>query len=166
MSNNGNQPWILIVATDVDTYLAGPYAAALSNAALAAGQPDPFTAVMTDVVTEIRSAIRGGCLKNQTPIVVSQTPLSIPPDLKRHAMALIIEALAGRLAKAGVKLGKEAIKEAGDNARRYIERIQEGKATVTAPPDPMAPDDQEKGGPTQVVRGDRRLFSRRTLRGL
>jgi hypothetical protein len=157
---------VTIAVLDVDGYLAGPYVSALQTAALQAGQPDPFTTHMTDVVNLIRSAVRGGCIRNHTPVVVSMTPLSVPPELRGHALALIVESMQGRLARAGVTLGLEEIKASADRARKYIERIQDGLALVTTPPDPLTPDDQQRGGPIQIVRREKRLYTRRQTRGL
>jgi hypothetical protein len=159
-------PWITIAESDLATYVVGLYGTAMTGAALASGQGDTFTPVMTDVVNEIRSAIRGGCVKNVTPIVVSLTPLSIPPELKRHAMSLIIEGLADRLARAGIKLGKDAIEKTADRARAFIDLIRKGEQTVTMPPDPEQPDDQQRSAPSTVVHASRRRYTGRKLRGL
>lgn len=163
MSNNGNEPWIVPQEADLNDYLVSPQVTALATAALAPGQADPWTNIMKDVVNEIRSAIRGGCIKNVTPILVSQTPLSIPPDLKRTALVLIAERYQMRIPSLALT---EDQKDAAKIARRLIERIQMGLATVTAPPDPMTPDDQQRGGSTTVVRANRRRFTRRSMEGL
>ena len=162
----GNTNWVTPTVSDLNDYLAGPYATAVQNAALAAGQANPFADIMTNVVLKIRTAIRGGSVKNVNAIQVSLTPNTIPPDMLDDAMALIVERMQGRLRNAGIKLGAEAIEKAADVARRNIERVQAGIATVTMPTDPLVPDDQERGGATQIVRANRRLFNRRTLRGL
>ena len=161
--SNPSQPWITLQSTDLNDYLVGAQATAIRTAALASGQSDTWTNVMTDVVNEIRSAIRGGCVKNLSPILVSATPLTVPPDLKRTALVMIRHALQGRIPQ--LKLTDGQNKEM-DNAMRLIERIQTGVATVTAPPDPLTPDDQQRGAPSMVIHADRRLASRRKLRGL
>jgi hypothetical protein len=153
-----SEPWITLAESDLNDYLVAPQAAALTSAALAAGQADPWTNIMTDVVNEIRSAIRGNPRN-----LVSMTALSIPPDLKRTAMALIVERIQGRIPQ--VQLTEDQ-RKAADIARHVIERIQDGKVVITMPPDPLVPDDQQRGAPVAVVHADRRLFSRRKLRGL
>jgi hypothetical protein len=154
-----SEPWITLQATDLNDYLVGTQATAVTSVSLAAGQANTWTNVMTDVVNEIRSAIRGS-LRNQ----VSMTPLSIPPDLKRTALVLIRSALAGRIGIA-IELTESQLAEAA-TARRLIERIQENKVVITAPPDPLVPDDQQRGTPVTVVRHTRREFTGRRLRGL
>jgi len=153
------EPWITLQATDLNDYLVGSQAAAVRSSALAAGQADTWTNVMTDVVNEIRSAIRGS-LRNQ----VSMTPLSIPPDLKRAALVLIRSALAGRIGIA-IELTQTQLDEA-KVAARLIERIQENKVVITAPPDPLIPDDQQRGTPATVIRHERRRYTGRSMRGL
>ena len=153
-----SEPWITLEPTDLNDYLVGPQAAAVRTAALATGQSDTWTNVMTDVVNEIRSAIRGN-IRN----LVSATPLSIPSDLKRTALVMIRNALQGRVPQ--LKLTDDQ-KDEMKAALRLIERIQAGNVVITAPPDPLVPDDQQRGAPVAIVHADHRNFSRRKLRGL
>jgi hypothetical protein len=154
-----SEPWITLQATDLNDYLVGSQATAVRSAALAPGQADTWQNVMTDVVNEIRSAIRGS-VRNQ----VSATPLSLPPDLKRTALVLIRSAISGRIG-IGLELTEKQVDEE-KVARRLIERIQDNKVVITAPPDPLIPDDQQRGTPVAVVSHTRRQFTGRRLRGL
>jgi hypothetical protein len=153
-----SEPWIVIQETDLNDYLVGAQATALKTAALAAGQENTWTTIMTDVVNRIRSEMRSSPRN-----VVSETPLTIPPDLKSTAMVLIVEALQRRIPS--LKLS-ESQKDAADQARDYLKRIARGEVVITAPPDPLTPDDQQRGTPAVVVRADRKIATGRNLRGL
>jgi hypothetical protein len=153
-----SEPWITLQATDLNDYLVGAQATAMRTAALAPGQADTFTAVMTDVVNRVRSEIRSN-IRN----LVSQTPLSIPPDLKSPTMALLVEAISLRIPQ--LKLSDDQ-KKAADNARSYLVRVARGEVVITMPPDPMVPDDQERGAPITVIHADRRRYTHRQMRGL
>lgn len=153
-----SQPWITLQPTDLNDYLVAAQATAVSTAALAPGQADTWTNVMTDVVNRVRSEMRSSSRN-----VVSETPLTIPPDLKSTAMALIVEAMQRRIPQ--LKLSEDQ-KDAADQARDYLKRIARGEVVITAPPDPLIPDDQERGAPVTVVSRRRRPFSSERLRGL
>jgi hypothetical protein len=156
-------PWITLQATDLNDYLVGAQATAVRTAALAPGQADTWTNVSTDVLNEIRGAIRGGSVKNRVPIVVSMTPLSIPPELKRTALVMIRNAMQGRIPS--LKLTDDQ-KDEYKRALRLVERIQEGDATVAMPPDPLQPDTQQHGAPAQIIHSDHRQYKRKDLRWL
>ena len=80
--------WITISLTDLNDYLVGAQVNALNSSALASGQSDRFTRVMTDMVNRIRTKIEG-CPRN----FISATALTVPPELKWVACYLIIEAM-------------------------------------------------------------------------
>ncbi|MCE0484231.1 MAG: hypothetical protein LV479_08345 [Methylacidiphilales bacterium] len=153
-----SEPWITLQSSDLNDYLVGPQASAVRTAALAAGQGDTWANVSTSIITFIRSKIRAS-LRNQ----VSATPNTIPPDLKDTAMALIVERLQTRIPQ--LKLSDDQVRNA-NNARKYLDQIANNEAVITAPPDPLIPDDQQRGTPITVVRSNPRELSRRTLRGL
>jgi len=60
----------------------------------------------------------------------------------------------------------EAINRAADKARAYLKLVAEGKVVITAPTDPLIPDDQQRGGAITVVRSNRRRYTRQQLGGL
>jgi len=158
-----SEPWITLQLADLNDYLVGAQASAVTTAALASGQSNTWTNIMTDVVNEIRSAIRGGCLKNLSPVVVSQTPLSIPPDLKSAAMWRIVITLQRRIPQ--LKLTQDQ-KDAAKEALDKINDVRDGKVVITMPPDPLCPDDQQRAAPVTVVHADRKRATARDLRGL
>ena len=150
--------WITLSLADLNDYLAGAQVNALNTAALAAGQTDRFTNLMTDMVNRIRVKIEG-CPRNR----VSATPLTIPPELKWVACYLIIEAMQAGVP--GLKLTDDQ-RDQIIRATDQLNRIADCKETVTLPPDPMNPPDVQRGGSTQLVTRTRRLASRRQTRNL
>lgn len=126
--------WIQLTTDDVEDYLVGAQVNAIRNAALAAGQDDPLAEAITDISAEIRNHIRG-CASN----VLSATAGTIPPELRRHAVALVIEASQPRLR---LKLSEDQT-NAADNARRLLRDISACKYPVAEPDDPEStPGDQ------------------------
>lgn len=153
-----SEPWITLQASDLNDYLVGPQATAVRTVALAAGQSDTWTTVMTDIVNRIRSEMRSS-QRN----IVSETPLTIPPDLKSTAMVLIVESLQRRIPQLVLS---DDQKDAANQARDYLKRIARGEVVITAPPDPLEPDDQQRGTPAVVVSHTPRRFTGRSMRGL
>jgi hypothetical protein len=140
-------PWITLTVTDIDDYLVGALNSALRTAALSAGQDDPLAEIVTDISAEIRNYIRG-CSTN----VLSATAGTIPPELKRHACALVIEAAQPRLK---LKLSEDQ-KTAAENARRLLDKIAACNYPVTDPTDPEStPNDQGASTPKPSISQNR-----------
>jgi hypothetical protein len=150
--------WLTLSLADLNDYLVGAQVNALNSAALAAGQTDRFTRVMTDMVNRIRVKIEG-CPRNR----VSATPLTIPPELKWVACYLIIEAMQAGVP--GLKLTDDQ-RNLITRAAEQLTRIADGKETVSLPPDPQNPPDVQRGGSTELVTSTRRVASRRQTRDL
>lgn len=132
--------WIIVSAGDLEDYLVAAQLSALRSAALGDSQGDPFDKVMPDVAAEIRRMVES-CSRN----VLSATANAIPPELKKAACYLIIEALQVRIPS--LKLSgdqKEQIKKAEEK----LVRIAECKEVVTTPLDPEAHQAQQSGGIT------------------
>ncbi|MGZ0657094.1 hypothetical protein ACWPKS_15935 [Coraliomargarita sp. W4R72] len=151
-----SKAWITIVPEDLDTYLVAGKVSALQTAALRTGGTDPVEIAIGEVVAEIRNNIRA-CSSN----VLSQAEGTIPPELKRHACALIIEAASGRI----LKLSEDQ-KTAAENARKLMLRVASCSYPVTDPTDPETqPDDQGTTSRLQVY-APRKPLSRADLNGL
>lgn len=148
--------WINLVATDLEDYLVAAQVSAMRTAALGDSQGDPFDKVMPDVVRDMRRKIES-CPRN----VLSATADSIPPELKKAACYLIIEALEGRLK---LKVTEDQRKQI-DKAEKQMERIADCKEVVTAPLDPEEHQGQQSGGVT-VVNSTCREASRERLNGI
>jgi len=109
--------WLTISLTDLNDYLVGAQVTALNSSALAPGQTDRFTKVMTDMVNRIRAKIEG-CPRNH----ISATPLTVPPELKWAACYLIIEAMQAGVP--GLKLTddqRNQIVKAGEQLTRIAD---------------------------------------------
>lgn len=150
--------WITLSLADLNNYLVGAQVTALNTSALAAGQTDRFTSVMTDMVNRIRLKIEG-CPRNH----ISATPLTIPPELKWAACYLIIEAM--QAAVPGLKLTDDQRNQIA-KANEQLLRIADGKEVVSTPPDPLVPPDVQRSGQTQLVTHSPRLASRHETRDL
>lgn len=135
--------WITISLTDLNDYLVGAQVNALNSSALAGGQSDRFTHVMTDMVNRIRAKIEG-CPRNH----ISATPLTVPPELKWVACHLIIEAMQAGIP--GLKLTDDQRNQI-TRANDQLTRIADCKEVVSLPPDPLTPVDVQRGGETRLV---------------
>ncbi len=150
--------WITISLTDLNNYLVGAQVTALNSTALASGQSDRFTSIMTDMVNRIRVKIEG-CPRNH----ISATPLTLPPELKWAACYLIIEAM--QAAVPGLKLTEDQRNQI-NKANDQLTRIADCKEVVSTPDDPLVPADVQRGGQTQLLTRSRRIASRRQTREL
>jgi hypothetical protein len=150
--------WITLSLADLNNYLVGAQVTALNSSALAAGQSDRFTSIMTDMVNRIRVKIEG-CPRNY----ISATPLTIPPELKWCACYLIIEAM--QAAVPGLKLTDDQRNQIA-KANEQLTRIADCKEVVSVPPDPLVPPDVQRGGQTQLLTRSRRFTTRRDTRDL
>jgi len=135
--------WITLTIDDVADYLVGAQVNALRTAALSAGQSDPVAEAIADISAEVRNYIRT-CSTN----ILSITPNTIPPELRRHAVALIIEAAQPRLK---LKLSDDQ-KAAAENARKLLKMIAACDYAIAEPTDPQTtPTDQGSSGRIQVA---------------
>jgi hypothetical protein len=150
--------WLTISLTDLDDYLVGAQVAALNSAALAPGQSDRFTRVMTDMVNRVRAKIES-CPRNH----ISATPLTIPPELKWAACYLIIEAMQAGVP--GLKLTDDQRNQIS-RAADQLNRIADCKEVVSIPADPLVPADVQRGGQIKVVTSTTRIASRDQTRNL
>src|SRR5580704_16912281 len=150
--------WLTIQLSDLNNYLVGAQVTALNTAALATGQSDRFTSIMTDMVNRIRVKIEG-CPRNH----ISATPLTIPPELKWAACYLVIEAM--QAAVPGLKLTDDQRNQIA-KASEQLTRVADCKEVVSIPNDPLTPVDVQRGGETQLVTRSRRLGTRRQTRDL
>ena len=150
--------WIQITPDDLNDYLAGFQVKVLREKVLAEGQDDPLPEIIADVAGQIRLEIQGHP-GNQ----LSQMAQALPPELKRHACALIIEAAQGRLPV--LKLTADQIR-ATDNARRHLQRVARGEVPVSAPEDPEDTPSAQAGSSMEVARSRSNRITGERLRGL
>lgn len=150
--------WISITADDLNDYLVAAQVTALRTVAMGVGQTDPFTRVMHDVCTRIRTEVQG-CKGN----LVSLTPYTIPPELKVYACHLIIEALQTRIPRLEFS---DSQKAQCDQAREYLRRISKCEIPVSQPDDPNETPDIQSGNGISAVTTTPRLTGRSRLSGL
>jgi hypothetical protein len=148
--------WITIVAEDLNDYQVAKIIAAARTKALAAGQADPFLAVMPDVINRMRDDIRG-CVSN----VVSATPLTIPQGLRSEAIYLIIESMQARLP--GISLTDE-LKTLISDAKKRLVRISKCEVPIEIPDDPeTTPEVQRSGGLAEGINVPPRTVTKDTV---
>ncbi|MDB6064942.1 MAG: hypothetical protein JWR26_1150 [Pedosphaera sp.] len=150
--------WLSISLADLNDYLVGAQVTALNSTALAPGQADRFTRVMTDMVNRIRTKIEG-CPRNY----ISATPLTVPPELKWVACYLIIEAMQAGVP--GLKLTDDQRNQIA-KANDQLTRVADCKEVVSTPDNPLVPPDVQRGGRTQLISSTRRVASREQTEGL
>ncbi len=148
--------WITIAVTDLNDYLVAAQVSALRTAALAGGQADPFTNVMHDVVNEVRFKIQS-CASN----ALSLTAYSIPPELKKTACYLILEAMQNRIP--GLKLTEDQ-KTQADRAVAQLNRIADCRDKITQPTDPITTDVTGSGTPS--ITPKTKTFTREDQEGI
>lgn len=122
--------WIVLEKTDLLPYLVAAQVSAMTTAALAPGQADPFDDIMPDVVADIRGSI-ATCVRNG----LSATANAIPPEFKMHAAYMLLEAMQLRLPS--LKLTDEQ-KAAAERGRKRLEKIAACEIAVSQPDDAEA----------------------------
>lgn len=145
--------WTTLTPDDLSTYLAAPQVKALQTKALASGQSDPVAAIIEDVATRVRAELRASGR-----IVLSATEGTLPPELRRTVLALVIEAAQTRLP--GLALTPEQ-KRAADQARDILALAIAGKLTLSAPDDP-----ETTQAATQVAQSRTNPLTSQDLKGL
>lgn len=123
--------WQIITLASLNDYLVGAQVEAVNTAALAEGQADRFTNVMTNVVNHVRSKIET-CARNR----VSATPLSVPPSLVEHTCMLIIDAIQGSVP--GLALSEDQVRRI-KRFRDDLDLVAKCDLAVEQPPDPLNP---------------------------
>ena len=150
--------WITISLTDLNDYLVGAQVNALNSSALASGQTDRFSRVMTDMVNRIRAKIEG-CPRNH----ISATPLTVPPELKWAACYLIIEAMQAGVP--GLKLTDDQRNQI-TRANEQLTRIADCREVVSIPNDPLTPPDVQRSGQTRLITSTDAVATRAQTRNL
>lgn len=147
--------WITITKAHLADYLVGAQLEALSSAALAEGQSDPFAPAMQDRCNYIRNRLSGRCQ-------VSLTPYAVPPELKGQACMLIVEAMQGRLLLDLTEDQKTMIRRAYSD----LDLAGTTEFPVSTPDDPTTSAVQKGEGGIRVVRKPSRRVTRSTMQGL
>lgn len=117
--------WIAITEDMVKTRLAGAELTALRTAALSAGQADPLTEVITEVVNEVRGYV-GACKANRL-----ELGAKVPEKLKTTALARIVFELATRLPVKGLVTVER--KDANIAAKKLLEQVAACQFAIEEP---------------------------------
>src|ERR1051326_5107433 len=149
--------WKTIELADLNDYLVGAQVEAVNTAALAEGQADRFTAVMTNCVNSVRSKIES-CERNR----VSATPLTVPPSLVEHTCMIIIDALQGSVP--GLALGEDKVRRI-NRLRDELDKVASCDLAVEAPLDPLSPPNAQ-GNVVPSVDKKNRTYRREDQDGL
>lgn len=147
--------WVLIEKAHLSDYLLGPQVEALSSAALGDGQADPFEAIRADRCEYIRKRLSGRAR-------LSATALTVPPELKTCACALILEAMQGRLSP-GLALNQDQ-RSMIERAYKDLELAGTRQLAISTPDDPE--EAAVEAGASPAVSDDERIFTRSHQDGL
>lgn len=145
------EAWIQITVDDLSAYLADSAMVALREAALGAGQTDPFLEHMPTITAMVRAEI-----KSNVSNVLSATVNSVPRSLKNITCLLIIDAMQGRLPGVSLTDGQRKMMEWG---MKLLERVASGDFKITLPPDPA--ENTSQTGPNAFVISSTRLTTTR-----
>ena len=119
--------WIEIKIEDLYNYLVAVQVDALRKVELAKLSVDPLVGIIQDTSLKIRSHIASN-RKN----ILSQSPYTLPPELKSLACILVIETAQTRIP--GLKLTEDQIRLANE-ARNTLQKIARGEIKISLPDD-------------------------------
>lgn len=149
--------WISITADNLEAYLVAAQLTALRTEALDAGQADPFTEIMPDIVRKVRGYIASNPVN-----LLDTSELTIPPELKADVCYLIIAPMLGRLGIALTDDQRDQVKL----AHTTLVALREKKLVVSRPLNPVVPDVQSAGGVETVTPASGRKYTTEKLDGL
>ena len=126
----------------------------------------PFQQVMKDVAGEVRTAIASNPANT-----LSATPYALPPELKRTAIYILMDALQAHFSLAtGLTDSQlkqaEAAKGVLERVRNWTRQAQGEQFLISAPEDPETEPAQAYRTPATAVAYKERLLTRETLAGL
>lgn len=147
--------WITLQQSDLAAYASSPQYAAITAGLLVPGQTGRFAAVMADVCSDIRAALR---INYQTSALAN----SIPGQAKKCACYLIIEALQASIST--LKLTDDQ-KELIKKQMEWLAAVKAGTEAIDLPSNPSTDAVQLPRG-VEVASSTCRLATRETMRGL
>ena len=123
--------WIVPVNADVAAYLDQAVVGASANLTANDSAQAALTALMTNMVLQVRAAIGTG---NRTPL--SGTAGSIPPESKDYLLVMVAGRLMGRIPSMAAWAGSDEFKAQRKCATEWLEKVQAGELSVTWPSNP------------------------------
>ena len=151
--------WHQMVADDLYGVLSAAQVDAIQNTLIKQGvQTSRFQSVVASVVAEVTNRIQ------RRGIPVSNTPLSVPPELVLHVCWLLVENM--QMGLTGFDWSPQQLSMLKKAHNVLENEIQKGEFPITLPSDPAAGPTVDSGGGVTVVQGGRREFAFHNLRGL
>jgi len=149
--------WTEITEAFVLTKLSGPELSSLKTAALADGQANPLTEIISDVVKEVRGYVAGN------PKNTLGAGSTIPDELMIATLAIIRLEMLTRLPGLKGLITPERV----DAARSGEERCKDAARGLIAIEQPATASDQVIAGPSiQLVESRTRTATRAKMEGL
>lgn len=124
----------------------------------------PFAPIMRDVANEVRTAVAANPANT-----LSATAYSVPPELKRTAVYLLLDALSPHFSNATglVPAQVEQVKAAKELLAQVRDWTAKGKQfLISAPADPQTERPQDYRTLAEATQYNDRLATRETLAGL
>jgi hypothetical protein len=150
--------WAVIELDDVKAHLVAAQVEALDKSGLGVGQGTRFDEALPRVAARVRAKI----MSSPRNLKVSATESSVPPELVLATVYLLIQAI-----QPGLQIPLTADQQAQvAQAERDLERIADGKETVTEPSDPLTPTPAQAGGWVSVVSANGREATREKMGGI
>ena len=127
--------WTTVPLLDIQERLGSTHFAAVQANALADGQPDPWSGLISKVVAQFRGAIE------QSPRNVLGAGVTVPTSAVRHVVSVAVCDGLGRFGLG--KLIDDNRAKDKEEALAWLRRVEEGKLTFAAPETP-AEDQREQ----------------------
>jgi hypothetical protein len=148
-----------MAVADLYPYMGSPQIQAINTLFINAGQQtDRFSGVVGAIVAEFQNRIQ------RRGIPVSKTALSVPPELVKHVVWLILEAIQASLT--GFEWTPLQVAQVKRAHEILDKEIQAGDFSITVPIDPAAGPTSTSGGGVTVVQAGFNRMTLRQMRGL
>lgn len=149
--------WITVTEDHLKQAVSGPELDAFRAAALAAGQADPVSGIISEITQEVRGYV-AACSRNQL------GPVGTIPDELLHAfLSIFVPRFQTRAG--GVLIDPNGQRQRDqDNARTLLSQVASCKFAIVQPTTPDT--SSTVGGSVQVVSAGERLASRSQTAGL
>lgn len=161
---SATKPWVALTLDDLRPYLTQDQQNKTDDATLDPTFAQCFAQVWPDVAAEVRSAVASNPRNT-----LSKTASSVPPELRRTAALLAIDALSEQFSTSTPLTPNqvEKLKSAKERLEAVRDWTDKGKQfLVSAPDDPETEPSMVYGPTAKVVSGEDRLLTRESTRSL
>jgi len=149
--------WIVITESNLQQYVVDAQLQALITSALGSGQLEPLQATIRDRSNYVRTRISGR-------VLVSATPLAVPPELVTDAALIIVQSLVVRLSL-GITLTDDQ-KDMIKLAYKDLDIAGTQELPIALPDDPVTPIVMQTGAGLTIVKKPHRVESRKDYSGI